>query len=140
MCGVLEWKILYIYAFNIEQELNIAFMEVLHLFFCFIYWQNMGCKSKPASWQWLWQCYITFTFWDDFHNAPGVVAQSAARSFRTPHLKKETSHKTPGNEFSGDQAARSIGGPRMLLYMFVQQECQIGPNFSKIQGLNFSKV
>ena len=38
--------------------------------------------------------------------APGVVARSATRSFWTPHLKKETSHKTPGNE------VRSLGPPR----------------------------
>ena len=33
----------------------------------------------------------------DSTTAPGVVARSAAGSFRTPHLKKETSHKTPGD-------------------------------------------
>ena len=100
--------------FNIEQELNIAFMEVLHLFFCFIYWQKKGCKSKPASRQRLWQCYITFTFWDDFHNAPGVVARSAAGSFRTPHLKKETSHKTPGNEVIKYRSYILISKPMLL--------------------------
>ena len=34
----------------------------------------------------------------DSTTAPSVVVRSAAGSFQTPNLKKETSHKTPGNK------------------------------------------
>ena len=53
----------------------------------------------------------------DSTTAPGVVARSAAGSFRTPHLKKETSHKTPGNEvtpgFIVEMRAGTFRSPRL---------------------------
>ena len=56
--------------FNTKQELIVVFLEVLHPFFCFIYWQKKGCKSKLALQQQWWQCYVTFTFWAWLDNCP----------------------------------------------------------------------
>ena len=73
--------------FNIEQELNIAFLEVL-LFFCLIYWQKKGCKSKLALGQWWWQCYVTFTFWAWLNNCPRCCSEVRHREFLNSQPQK----------------------------------------------------
>ena len=66
---------------NTKQELIVIFLEVLHPFFCFIYWQKKGCKSKPASRQQWWQCYVTFTFWAWLDNCPRCCSEVRHQEF-----------------------------------------------------------